>query len=194
MGKVAVRVAVVCGVAVAVTAAVVVHRRMKKSGKWEKAMEIVKEFEEKCATPISKLRQVADAMLVEMHAGLASEGGSKLKMLISYVDNLPTGYFNFFPSFININAYVFTAVDLIQISDVFSLMSNKTCIKYLCSFIYCFYISVCVYIHTPEYFASAKLSLRWNFVESVNMRLFEIGGPNSCWSLYIYAHLEISSI
>ncbi|PPD96165.1 hypothetical protein GOBAR_DD06799 [Gossypium barbadense] len=64
---------------------------MKKSGKWEKAMEIVKEFEEKCATPISKLRQVADAMLVEMHAGLASEGGSKLKMLISYVDNLPTG-------------------------------------------------------------------------------------------------------
>ncbi|MBA0628052.1 hypothetical protein Godav_022835, partial [Gossypium davidsonii] len=91
MGKVAVRVAVVCGVAVAVTAAVVVHRKMKKLGKWEKAMEIVKEFEEKCATPISKLRQVADAMLVEMHAGLASEGGSKLKMLISYVDNLPTG-------------------------------------------------------------------------------------------------------
>ncbi|MFQ6667566.1 hypothetical protein Gotur_033542 [Gossypium turneri] len=91
MGKVAVRVAVVCGVAVAVTAAVVVHRKMKKSRKWEKAMEIVKEFEEKCATPISKLRQVADAMLVEMHAGLASEGGSKLKMLISYVDNLPTG-------------------------------------------------------------------------------------------------------
>ncbi|KAL1077048.1 hypothetical protein V6Z11_D10G070700 [Gossypium hirsutum] len=91
MGKVAVRVAVVCGVAVAVTAAVVVHHKMKKSGKWEKAMEIVKEFEEKCATPISKLRQVADAMLVEMHAGLASEGGSKLKMLISYVDNLPTG-------------------------------------------------------------------------------------------------------
>ncbi|KAI3775091.1 hypothetical protein L1987_49659 [Smallanthus sonchifolius] len=30
-------------------------------------------------------------MTVEMHAGLASEGGSKLKMLISYVDNLPTG-------------------------------------------------------------------------------------------------------
>ncbi|KAI3670504.1 hypothetical protein L1987_87840 [Smallanthus sonchifolius] len=32
---------------------------------------------------------VADAMTVEMHAGLASEGGSKLKMLITYVDNLP---------------------------------------------------------------------------------------------------------
>ncbi|XWS20218.1 hypothetical protein CRYUN_Cryun31cG0081100 [Craigia yunnanensis] len=69
----------------------VVHRKMKKSGRWVKAMEIVKEFEEKCGTPIWKLRQVADAMTVEMHAGLASEGGSKLKMLISYVDNLPTG-------------------------------------------------------------------------------------------------------
>ncbi|XP_022724527.1 hexokinase-1-like [Durio zibethinus] len=91
MGKVAVGMAVVCGVAVAAAAAVVVHRKMKMSGRWIKAMEIVKQFEEKCGTPISKLRQVADAMTVEMHAGLASEGGSKLKMLISYVDNLPTG-------------------------------------------------------------------------------------------------------
>lgn len=53
-------------------------------------MSIVKEFEEKCGTPQAKLKQIADAMTVEMHAGLASEGGSKLKMLISYVDNLPT--------------------------------------------------------------------------------------------------------
>ncbi|XWS16283.1 hypothetical protein CRYUN_Cryun34aG0072000 [Craigia yunnanensis] len=87
--KVAVGVAVVCGVAVA--AVVVVHWKMKKSGRLVNAMKIVKEFEEKCGTPIWKLRQVADAMTVEMHAGLASEGGSKLKMLISYVDNLPTG-------------------------------------------------------------------------------------------------------
>lgn len=54
-------------------------------------MAILNEFEEKCSTPISRLKQVADAMVVEMHAGLASQGGSKLKMLISYVDNLPTG-------------------------------------------------------------------------------------------------------
>ncbi|QCD93503.1 hexokinase [Vigna unguiculata] len=40
---------------------------------------------------IFPLRQVADAMDVEMHAGLASEGGSKLKMLITFVDNLPSG-------------------------------------------------------------------------------------------------------
>ncbi|KAF2301128.1 hypothetical protein GH714_020280 [Hevea brasiliensis] len=85
--------AVVCAAAVAgaVTAAFVVKRKMRKDGKWARAIEIVKEMEEKCATPIGKLKQVADAMLVEMHAGLASEGGSKLKMLISYVDNLPTG-------------------------------------------------------------------------------------------------------
>ncbi|KAK8608417.1 hypothetical protein V6N13_023841 [Hibiscus sabdariffa] len=91
MGKVAVGIVMVCGVAVAAAAAVVVHRRMKKSAKWVKAMEIVKDFEIKCSTPISRLRQVADAMIVEMHAGLASEGGSKLKMLVTYVDSLPTG-------------------------------------------------------------------------------------------------------
>ncbi|KAL0463851.1 UNVERIFIED_CONTAM: Hexokinase-1 [Sesamum latifolium] len=76
---------------VVVGAAVVVRQRMKSCGKWARAMALVKEFEENCATPEAKLKQVADAMTVEMHAGLASEGGSKLKMLISFVDNLPTG-------------------------------------------------------------------------------------------------------
>lgn len=82
---------VVCAVAVCTAAALVVRQRVKNCGKWSRAMGILKEFEEKCETPIEKLKQVADAMAVEMHAGLASEGGSKLKMLISYVDNLPTG-------------------------------------------------------------------------------------------------------
>ncbi|CAL5403779.1 unnamed protein product [Camellia sinensis] len=59
---------------------------------WSQAVVIMKEFEEKCGTPLLKLRQIADAMTVDMHAGLASEGGSKLKMIISYVHNLPTGY------------------------------------------------------------------------------------------------------
>lgn len=85
------------GVTVALTAttvavaALIVRNRMQNSGKWARAMSIIKELEAKCSTPISKLKQVADAMTVEMHAGLASDGGSKLKMLISYVDNLPTG-------------------------------------------------------------------------------------------------------
>ena len=87
-----VTVAVVCAAAACAVAALVVRNRMKSLGKWAKVMAILKELEEQCGTPTAKLRQVADAMTVEMHAGLASEGGSKLKMLISYVDNLPTGY------------------------------------------------------------------------------------------------------
>lgn len=83
--------AVVCAAAVAAAAVVVVHRRMRKGPRWGRVLEILTEFDEKCATPAAKLKQVADAMIVEMHAGLASEGGSKLKMLISYVDNLPNG-------------------------------------------------------------------------------------------------------
>ena len=84
--------AVVCAAAVSAGAVLVVRHRMRNSGKWAKVMDILREFEDRCGTPIAKLRQVADAMTVEMHAGLASDGGSKLKMLISYVDNLPTGY------------------------------------------------------------------------------------------------------
>lgn len=34
---------------------------------------------------------MVDAMVVEMHAGLVSDGGSKLKMLLSFIDNLPDG-------------------------------------------------------------------------------------------------------
>ncbi|KAI3421721.1 Phosphotransferase [Psidium guajava] len=89
--KVAVVLCVAAAAAAATGAAILVRRQMKRSGKWAKAMAILKDFENKCGTPIVKLRQVADAMTVEMHAGLASEGGSKLKMIISYVDNLPTG-------------------------------------------------------------------------------------------------------
>lgn len=97
MGKVAVGAAVVCAAALAVATTVVLHRRVKGSGKWSRVEAIVKEFKEDCGTPIEKLKQVAEAMLVEMHAGLASEGGSKLSMLISYVDNLPTGFVDLSP-------------------------------------------------------------------------------------------------
>ncbi|KAK6941453.1 Hexokinase, C-terminal [Dillenia turbinata] len=91
MKKVVVGAAVICTATVCAAATLLVRQRMKSNSKWSKAMTILKEFEGRCSTPMSKLRQVADAMAVEMHAGLASEGGSKLKMLISYVDNLPTG-------------------------------------------------------------------------------------------------------
>ncbi|KAK1266562.1 Hexokinase-2 [Acorus gramineus] len=91
MGKVAVVATVVVAATAVAVATVVVRRRMRSGGRWSKAEAVVRELEERCSTPAGKLRQVADAMTVEMHAGLASEGGSKLKMLISYVDNLPTG-------------------------------------------------------------------------------------------------------
>ncbi|CAJ1951529.1 unnamed protein product [Sphenostylis stenocarpa] len=91
MGKLAVGAAVVCAAAACAAAALVVRHRMRSSGKWGRAVTVVRELDELCGTPIAKLRQVADAMDVEMHVGLASEGGSKLKMLITYVDNLPSG-------------------------------------------------------------------------------------------------------
>lgn len=78
--------AVTCSVA-----ALIVRQRMKSSSRWSRVEAILKELEDNCATPIERLRLVAEAMTVEMQAGLVSEGGSKLKMLISYVDNLPTG-------------------------------------------------------------------------------------------------------
>ncbi|OWM84500.1 hexokinase-2-like isoform X2 [Punica granatum] len=90
MGKKAAAVGV-CVAAAAAGAAVLVKKQMKKSGKWARAMAIVREFQDKCDSSIGKLRHVADAMTAEMHAGLASEGGSKLKMIITYVDNLPNG-------------------------------------------------------------------------------------------------------
>ncbi|KAL4560009.1 hypothetical protein LXL04_032157 [Taraxacum kok-saghyz] len=91
MGKVSMGVAVVGSAAVCAAAALIMRHRMRISNRCVTAADILKELEEKCATPTAKLRQISDAMSVEMHAGLASEGGSKLKMLISYVDNLPTG-------------------------------------------------------------------------------------------------------
>ncbi|GJX18731.1 hexokinase [Tanacetum coccineum] len=48
-------------------------------------MEILKEFEEMSATPVAKLQQIADDMVIEMRKGLASDSDSTLKMLISYI-------------------------------------------------------------------------------------------------------------
>ncbi|KAJ4767957.1 Hexokinase [Rhynchospora pubera] len=87
-------------VAVVATTAVVVsgvilyqklNRKKEGDAKLARAEEMVEELERTCASPLERLRQLADAMEVEMHAGLASEGGSRLKMLLSYVDSLPTG-------------------------------------------------------------------------------------------------------
>ncbi|KAF4358347.1 hexokinase-2, chloroplastic [Cannabis sativa] len=52
---------------------------------------ILTNLQKDCATPFPVLRHVADAMATDMRNGLAIDGGSDLKMILSYVDTLPTG-------------------------------------------------------------------------------------------------------
>lgn len=84
-------VAVSCAVATCAIAAILVGRRVRSRRKWSRVVGVLRELEEACETSAGRLRQVVDAMAVEMHAGLASEGGSKLKMLLTFVDSLPNG-------------------------------------------------------------------------------------------------------
>ncbi|CAN4119791.1 unnamed protein product [Withania somnifera] len=91
MGRLGVGVAVGCAIAACVVAAAMVGKRVRTRRKWRKMVKVLEELEESCDTPVARLKQVVDAMAVEMHAGLASEGGSKLKMLLTYVDKLPNG-------------------------------------------------------------------------------------------------------
>ncbi|KAG6490998.1 hypothetical protein ZIOFF_052330 [Zingiber officinale] len=92
MGRLGFRVALGCAAVSCAIAAALVGRRLRSRRQWSRAVELVREFEEACATPVGRLRQVVDAMAVEMHAGLASDGGSKLKMLLTFIDKLPDGY------------------------------------------------------------------------------------------------------
>ncbi|KAK1416868.1 hypothetical protein QVD17_25985 [Tagetes erecta] len=82
------KVAVIGGAAVMATASQIERHSMHSSIMWFKVEEIYNEFEHKCG--IIKLKEVADAMTMEMHAGLACEDGSKLKMLNTHLNNLPT--------------------------------------------------------------------------------------------------------
>ncbi|GMH10320.1 hypothetical protein Nepgr_012161 [Nepenthes gracilis] len=91
MGKVGFGTAVGIAVVTCTVAAVVVGWRLRSRMKWKRVVGVLRELEEACGTSVSRLRQVVDAMAVEMHAGLASEGGSKLKMLLTFVDKLPNG-------------------------------------------------------------------------------------------------------
>lgn len=58
------------------------------------AAPILTKLRKDCATPLPVLRHMADAMAADMRAGLAADGGSDLKMILSYADALPTGYIN----------------------------------------------------------------------------------------------------
>lgn len=52
---------------------------------------ILTKLQKECATPLPVLRNVANAMTADMRAGLVVDGGGELKMILSYVDTLPTG-------------------------------------------------------------------------------------------------------
>ncbi|XP_022152278.1 hexokinase-2, chloroplastic [Momordica charantia] len=52
---------------------------------------ILTKFQKDCDTPLPVLRHVADAMADDMRAGLSVDGGGDLKMILSYVDALPSG-------------------------------------------------------------------------------------------------------
>lgn len=68
---------------------------------------ILTKLQKDCATPLPVLRHVADAMAVDMRAGLAVDGGSDLKMILSYVDTLPTGYATIFFLFVDCFVFLF---------------------------------------------------------------------------------------
>ncbi|PKI57720.1 hypothetical protein CRG98_021787 [Punica granatum] len=91
MGRAAAAAAVLAAAAACAVAGVAVGRRVSSRRKWGRVIDVLKELEEGCDTPVGRLKQVVDAVAVEMHAGLASEGGSKLRMLLTFVDNLPSG-------------------------------------------------------------------------------------------------------
>ena len=106
MTRIVVGIAIVSAAVACAGAAYVVSRRMRSRKHWNRTLSILHEFEKDCSTSLFRLRQVVDAMTVEMHAGLASEGGSKLKMLLSYVDNLPTGLEKIFTHSLPINVFI----------------------------------------------------------------------------------------
>ncbi|XP_078445122.1 hexokinase-like 1 isoform X2 [Wolffia australiana] len=91
MGRAAAAAAVGGAVAACAVATWLVGRRVRRRRRWGRAAAALRELEGGAATSTARLRQVVDAMAVEMHAGLASDGGSKLKMLLTFVDSLPDG-------------------------------------------------------------------------------------------------------
>ncbi|TVU19142.1 hypothetical protein EJB05_35279, partial [Eragrostis curvula] len=78
--------AVTCGVA-----ATMVAQRTAAWRRWNRVVAVVRGLEEGCATPTERLQRVAHSLAIEMFAGLASEGASKVRMLLTCVDALPDG-------------------------------------------------------------------------------------------------------
>jgi hexokinase len=74
-----------CVTATGAFAAALVARRALVWARWRRAVALLREFKESSATPPPRLCQVFDAMVVEMHVGLAPDGGSMLKMRLTSI-------------------------------------------------------------------------------------------------------------
>eukprot|EP00898_Chlorokybus_atmophyticus_P006081 jgi/Chlat1/6474/Chrsp45S05963 len=61
------------------------------SYKKRKGRALLHQWRQVCTIPTPQLKAIVDAFVTEMNAGLSSEGGSRIKMLPTYVDKLPTG-------------------------------------------------------------------------------------------------------
>jgi hexokinase len=84
--------AVICAGAAVAIAAYAVYQRVYASKASSTAAYKLEEFRKAASTPLSKLRFISNALCTEMHAGLIKDGESRLKMLVSYVDELPNGH------------------------------------------------------------------------------------------------------
>eukprot|EP00270_Netrium_digitus_P002012 TRINITY_DN1225_c0_g1_i2.p1 TRINITY_DN1225_c0_g1~~TRINITY_DN1225_c0_g1_i2.p1 ORF type:complete len:524 (-),score=132.79 TRINITY_DN1225_c0_g1_i2:401-1972(-) len=91
MGKLIAFLSVAGATAACAVAAYLVTERLKTRFQRSQVQAILDDFREKCAIPVEKLLKIVDAMNREMQAGLNTTGGSKLKMLPSFVDRLPDG-------------------------------------------------------------------------------------------------------
>eukprot|EP00243_Klebsormidium_subtile_P002992 TRINITY_DN16126_c0_g1_i1.p1 TRINITY_DN16126_c0_g1~~TRINITY_DN16126_c0_g1_i1.p1 ORF type:complete len:513 (-),score=122.60 TRINITY_DN16126_c0_g1_i1:323-1861(-) len=84
--------ALICAGAAVAIAAYAVYQRVYVVKTKSTAAYKLEEFRKEASTPLSKLRSISNALCTEMHAGLIKDGGSRLKMLISHVDELPNGH------------------------------------------------------------------------------------------------------
>ncbi|KAM0887795.1 hypothetical protein ACQ4PT_028783 [Festuca glaucescens] len=100
MGKAAAVGSAVVVCAAVGTAVVLARRRQKRASELlgaaeaerkRKVADVIEEVERSLSTPTALLRSISDALVAEMERGLRGDIHSQLKMLISYVDNLPTG-------------------------------------------------------------------------------------------------------
>ncbi|KAL2499525.1 putative hexokinase-like 2 protein [Abeliophyllum distichum] len=66
------------------------HWERQREQRLRQAKRILRKFANDCATPVSKLWNVANDLCSNMEAGLSSEE-SQLGMLVSYIEPLPTG-------------------------------------------------------------------------------------------------------